>query len=406
MPAISDEPATRIGFSGSAWVDTSYARTDSGRPEADPNIKRWERQARFVLRVTPTYSTKEGWFAQGQGEFVANGAAAAAATQLVDTDDLYVRAGKWNLFDVTAGRFQGWEVYHLGMALDLNTFERSGPYTNANPASPAQIYGVTHYWDRPNGPGNMAVHVYLPKPVDMLRFELMEQLGNTGGLQTLALRGVGIVDWGMNLPGTQGYRLSVKLKGGFETGKDAPREQGETYKEKVLRKGFGGSLQVVFDPYVDIGGGFAQGILDRFNSLTGDLEFPSSHTTTTFGGFLNVAPIKRLVVGFGYHNTEQQTLKCTEEIPPAMPGGTPTFADCSTDATPSGNFDSYKLVQYFAAIQGEILPNFFAKLVLAYGKADYNKWSDTGVPPYTNETGELMGMPLRASSRIRFMYLF
>ncbi|HEX6276886.1 MAG TPA: hypothetical protein VFZ53_27790, partial [Polyangiaceae bacterium] len=33
MPAISDEPATRIGFSGSAWVDASYARTDSGRPE-------------------------------------------------------------------------------------------------------------------------------------------------------------------------------------------------------------------------------------------------------------------------------------------------------------------------------------------------------------------------------------
>jgi len=356
--------------------------------------------------VTPTYSTKAGWFAQGQGEFVANGAAPASLTQLVDTDDLYVRAGKWNVFDITAGRFQGWEVYHLGMALDLNTFERTGPATNIDIASPAQIYGVTNYWDRPNGPGNIAAHLYGPKPIEFLRAEVLTQIGNVGGLQERAVRAVGVFDWGMDLPGAQGYRLSVKLKGGYEYGKDTPREQREDYKEKVDHKGGGGSLQFVFDPYVEIGGGYASGIRDWFDRQTGEIDPSRSNTTTTFGGFLNVQPLKGLIVGLGYHQTEQTTLRCTVLLPPATPGADSVRQDCSTVPNPQGNFDSYKLTQYFGAVQYEVMPNLFTKLVLAHGKADYNVYSTPNVLPYSHETGSLMGAPIDVSARLRFMYLF
>ena len=93
-------------------------------------------------------------------------------------------------------------------------------------------------------------------------------------------------------------------------------------------------------------------------------------------------------------------------IPAVPPATTPTIVDCSEDATPSGNFDSYKLVQYFGSVQYEILPNLFTKLVLAHGKADYNKWSDTSVPPYSHETGKLLGLPLDMSARLRFMFLY
>ena len=46
---------------------------------------------------------------QGQVEFVANGdQTLPSSNNLGAIDDLYVRVGKWNAFDITAGRFQGW----------------------------------------------------------------------------------------------------------------------------------------------------------------------------------------------------------------------------------------------------------------------------------------------------------
>ena len=45
-----------------------------------------------------------------------------------DTDDLWLRIGQWNKWDLQFGRFEGWEVFHLGMGLDQNTFERQGAF--------------------------------------------------------------------------------------------------------------------------------------------------------------------------------------------------------------------------------------------------------------------------------------
>jgi hypothetical protein len=397
MPKIAGGPSMRLGFSGSGWVDFSYAHSESGQQATDPGTIRWETQARFVLRATPTYSTEKGWFAQGQGELVLNGSQPAVAANQFATDDLYIRGGKWNLFDVTAGRFQGWEVYHVGLALDLNTFERLGPKVALAPPSEAQIYSLSHYWDRPTGPGNLAFHFYGPKPVEFLRAEVLAQEGNVSGNVGLGVRAVGIVDWGMALP--SGNRISVKVKGGGEYGKDKRIEQAEELqREKLIKQGWATSLQFVFEPYVEVGGGIAQGLVDHYAAGSGELDPETSHTTTTFGGFLNVQPINRLIVGFGYHQTERVYLNCTE---PAAPN-----ADCSENPTSTGRADTYKLTQFFGAVQYNILSSLYTKLVLAHGKADYNKYSTPGVPPYSHETGSLMGMPFDVDARIRFFLLF
>jgi hypothetical protein len=371
----------------------------------------WEQQSRFVFRATPTYSNGQGWFVQAQGELVLNGAAPALDANSFATDDLYVRVGKWNLADLTFGRFQGWEIYHMGLALDLNTYERVGPVVGNTGPSPAQVYGVTHFWDRPNGPGNVALHLYGPRPIEFLRAELLGQIGNASGNVRLAGRGTLMADWGMDLPGNKGYRIAVKAKFGGEYGDDRRTEWDETYEHRIptyrdqsIRQGMGGSLQFVFDPYVELGGSAAQGLVDQFDQ-TGQLRYAASNTTTSVGGFLNVQPVGKLIIGIGYHTTTQEALVCTETDPPVPPATEPTTEDCSEAPTTDGKFDTWKLSQYFAAIQYEPLPNFFAKLVLAHGKAEYYRYSEE-IPPYTDETGELFGLPIDANARLRVMYLF
>ena len=123
--------------------------------------------------MTPTYNAANGWFAQGNAEFVVHGDMQPdpLTKTLGSTDDLYVRVGKWNVFDVTVGRFQGWEIAnHFGMGLDQNTLERQGAWiVTGQAARPTDGYGLSYFWDRQdNLLGAYAVHVY---PTKYLRAE-------------------------------------------------------------------------------------------------------------------------------------------------------------------------------------------------------------------------------------------
>ena len=79
------------------------------------------------------------------------------------------------------GRFEGWEVYHLGMGMDQYTIERLGagmfgvdPMTMPKLEAPT-FYGVNFLQDRPAdglAVGNVALHLY---PTEFLRFELLGQ---------------------------------------------------------------------------------------------------------------------------------------------------------------------------------------------------------------------------------------
>ena len=347
------ESAVRIGFSGSAWVDTSYQTVKAGARD-DNDVKRWIQQGRMVLRFSPTYSTPSGWFIQAQGEAVLNNDQTATQPLVADADDLYLKVGKWKLLDFQVGRFQAWEVYHLGMGLDLNTFERRGAETVNN--IPQTLYSLSYAWDRPSGVGNVAVHLY---PTDFIRVELLGQLGSTGGLNTLAARPVAIIDLGF-----------VKLKGGAEYAKLAQTQ--DVIPEEFEYRGGGGQIQFVLDPWVEAGGGIAQVQRDHTDRLGGTDE-AGSYTTTTFGGFINGRPFKDFNLGVGLHATRNTNLQLNPR---------------------TGIGEEKQHLQGFGAVQYRLWERLTIKAVVAYARATYNY---SGVPHYDTEA---------LSGRLRFMMPF
>ncbi len=122
-------PKSGVGISGYGWIDGNYRLIRSGNPAISPEFKELLDQGRFLLRVTPTY-TSGTWFVQAQAEIVANTNQydVQPAPSIVAADDVWVRTGDWNSWDVTVGRMQGFDVYPLGMGLDLNTYERLGAF--------------------------------------------------------------------------------------------------------------------------------------------------------------------------------------------------------------------------------------------------------------------------------------
>jgi hypothetical protein len=359
MPRRGAGDSVSLGFSGSVWVDTSYRSVTSGLPDTDPSIKEWQQQSRFVLRSTPTFNTADDWFVQGQGELVLNGASPPPGAGFLVADDVYVRAGKWNQFDLTAGRFQGWEIYHLGMGLDLNTVERFGARTDGN--APVDIYGVTFLWDRIDGPGRLALHYY---PTDTLRFELLGQIGSSA-LNSLGVRPVGILDIGV-----------LKVKVGAEYRYEYPRQESADRKDKIESRGVGGTVQVVLDPYFEAGVAIAHALVDTYN-VQGILDAGRSTTTTSYGVFANARPFERFLVGVGANHTKENNLK--------------------TD--PTGELNDVRThLQVFGAVQYAFWDQLFVKGVLAYANALDKPESDP--PPITEFTNKMV------SFRLRLMYLF
>jgi hypothetical protein len=361
LPAEGDRETVRVGVSGSVWNDLSFVRILSGLEDSYPNQKRLAAQTRGVLRISPTYSTPEGWFAQGQWEAVGHGDLLVQNSNLASTDDLYVRVGKWKLFDITAGRFRGWEISnHYGMALDLNTLERNGAAIEQQPSKPVPAYGLTYFWDYKDGRlGHYAAHLY---PADWLRFELLTELGTgtEGILRQTNFRPSGIVDLGF-----------LKVKGGLEYGVALP--QGDDEQRRIYKNGFGVALQGVFAPWIEGGISFARGYEDLVD-IQGTKDLHGSNTVTGYGAFINARPFDKFVVGLGVLRSEWENLFRT-----ATPG------------EHYGDYDTNEQQQEFIAVQYSIWNQFTVKLVGAHAKFDFYESSST---PFTNE---LWGLRLRTA---------
>jgi hypothetical protein len=355
-PFHTDKPKTQLGLSGSGWVDTGYKTIDSGAPNS-VDAKRWITQGRFVLRVTPTY-TKGDWFVQGQAELVANKDQTINQPDVADTDDLWLRAGRWKQWDVQVGRYEAWELYHFGMGLDLNTVEREGA-NDGQTRGPSAIYGVTHSYYRPSGVGNVAFHVY---PLKVLRLELLGQLGNQSSLNTFAGRPSAILDLGI-----------IKVKGGVEYQKVTG--QADDNKTDQIWKGGGGAVQVVIDPRVEFGVNGAYSIIDKIDSQ-GRVDTEGSISTYSVGGFANARVVGPLLVGVGANYTRVD--------------------DLHNEPAPSTLHGEFSHLQGFAALQVVVLDQLFIKAVAAYAKADFAP-TFTMTEPYTNKA---------LSGRLRLMYLF
>lgn len=376
MPAFNGKEGTRIGFSGSFWNDLSNARIDAdeslsgARGVKDQN--RWTTQTRGVVRVTPTYNHGDGWFAQGQAEIVVQGDmrpdTSLGGNAIVNTDDAWVRVGKWNLFDVQFGRFQGWEIAnHYGMALDQNTLERLGPVIPTLPRQPTDGYGLSYFWDRQNFTlGAYAAHIY---PTKYLRGELLGHVGagpsgNASNPYQMDIRPSAIFDIGW-----------VKLKAGYEYGKAQPQDKTQLVEDS--KNGWGVAAQFVFNPWVEFGGSFARGYQDILDDK-GNADLTSSNTVQTFGGFVNVSPnYEPLVFGFGAFWHHKENFRIDQD-----PG------------EHFGKVDTNDHTQIFGAVQYAIWERVLLKFVIAHAE---NTVEDFNAGVYTNTA---------LSGRFRAMVLY
>jgi hypothetical protein len=346
-------PRTGIGVSGYAWLDSGYERINAPTiPQS--TIKEVLQQGRFLLRVTPTY-TSGTWFVQAQAELVANKDQTQTQPAVVDTDDFWIRVGQWQTWDLMVGRYEGFEVYHLGMGLDLNTEERRGAY-DAN-GGPPDLYGASFLFYRPGGPGNAALHLY---PFRNLRIELLTQVGTDGGFNALGGRGAAVYDLGW-----------LKLKGAYEYQLETSRIDGN--KAEKQNRGGGGSVQFVLAPIVEFGLNVGYALVDVFDNV-GTPDQGNSYTKYSFGAFANFQLMTDLLLGLGANDVQV----------------TDTHQD------DQGNFGKFKNLQTFAAVQYYLGRQLMIKVVGAYASADFEP-SFPSIPKHTNSM---------YSGRIRLMYLF
>ena len=278
-------------MSGWGWVDNSYQKFSpwGSNPNIEQDrVKYWRQQARMLLRITPTYAIEREHFIQGQVELVGTGDQTHHANQhrRPDTDDLWLRVGKWNKWDVQVGRFEGWEVFHLGMGLDLNTFERIGAVGQGESSNPIAYYGLTDNQFRPAGAGgNMAFHYY---PLKILRFELLGLAGSFSG-PVYGTRPVAILDLGW-----------LKLKGGIEYQKLLSFNP-TSDKTDITSKGVGGAIQFVLAPHVEFGLNAAQGTVWGIDQRGGISPRGASRAPAwvAFANVSNGSPRHPLIFGVG-----------------------------------------------------------------------------------------------------------
>jgi hypothetical protein len=350
-------PHTGVGVSGYGWIDNDYERTRIGDPGQSDHTTRYLQQGRVLLRITPTYSSGN-MFVQAQAEFVANKdqTQTQATLAVVDAEDVWVRTGAWRSWDVTVGRFEAFEVYHLGMGLDVNTDERIGAYDGAH--SPPALYGATALFYRPAGPGNIALHVY---PTDLLRIEALGQWGNDGVRNTLGFRPAAIFDTGW-----------LKVKAAAEYLSAKPQDPNPALRNETQIRGGAGSAQLELAPWLEFGPNVGYSTIDAYDP-TGKVTSRSGKTLS-YGGFVNARLLPDFLVGFGGNYTRFSNLHKND----------------------AGAYDTSTNTQFFLALQYLLYHQLFIKVVGGYAKSHF-EYSFSNMLPYNDDL---------YSARVRLMYLF
>jgi hypothetical protein len=424
-------PHTGVGVSGNFWVDSGYERIKRDL-EGFRSSSMYFQQGRGVLRVTPTYA-RGRFFVQGQAELVGNlcqatnsGVAMKPDANTVcmsagtfSTDDLWIRVGHWNIWDLKVGRFEGWEVYHRGMGLEPYTLERLGAgmfgldsNTNQNQTSPQleapSIYGVNYLHDRPTdglAVGYAALHAYA---TEWLRFEGLLKLGTDNYRNDVTSTGITATGnpastyFGERVTaildvGSSKFKFKLKIGGERQTitpiTQDVETVPGNAQLstkdpvENTVQEGVGASAQFVIYPIIEFGLNGAIGRQEYTNpsgnSTVGpglDAALPRSYTTKSAGGFANLRLADLWLAGLGL-NWTQQTDKYYSPL-----------SDGSKSSTP--NFTSH--LQAFGALQYLLGGQLFIKAVFGFAKA-YFQASDPDAKVWSN---------YMYSGRIRLMYVY
>ncbi|HXJ22781.1 MAG TPA: hypothetical protein VMT03_21365 [Polyangia bacterium] len=365
-------PRTAIGISGYGWMDGNARLIRSGNINVPAKTYELLDQGRFLLRVTPTY-VMETWFVQVQAEIVANTnqynsqGTNGAIDGVVAADDVWLRTGALQEWDVTVGRFQAFDVYPLGMGLDLNTYERLGAYDPVSSGGPngpgavAALYAADFMLYRPNlsHVGNAALHLY---PFPFLRVEVLGQFGNDGSLNYAGGRPAAIFDIGwLKVRGALEYQYAWNI--------DSMPMSLNTKKNR----GGAMSAQVVLAPFVEASLNFGYASIDVADANKHGEDAGASGNRLSAGGFVDVSPIPamlpNLLLGAG--------------------GNYATFHDIQIDQQRSTNLQVYIAAQYLFYKQ------LYVKVVGGYAKSHFE--NQASKPPYDDDMFSL---------RVRLQYLF
>jgi hypothetical protein len=378
---------TGLGVSADFWVDSGKTAIERGTQQR-PNSDLLFQQGRALLRLTPAYVLGR-FFAQAQVELVGNVCQAAnpicPSTGTFSTDDLWIRVGAWNAWDLKVGRFRAWEVYHFGMGMDPYTIERLGAgmlgvdsLTTPKLEAPA-VYGVTYLWERPSEGmvGYAALHFY---PTEYLRFELLGKLGTdnnrsdnltgdtpwnyAGGRPTLIFD----VGWfKLRLAGEYQRRTATTQTIDPAVGKKDP------VPERV-QKGAGASVQFVINPVIEFGVNAAIAKQEDVDAFARPVP-ENSFTTKSVGGFANLRLAERWMTGVGVNWTTQ------------------TNTNLAAGST-LNDFTAH--LQSFAALQYRPVGQLYVKAVFGFARADFLP-SDIAVAEWHNHM---------YSGRIRLLYIY
>jgi hypothetical protein len=304
---------------------------------------------------------------QAQAEIIANLNQLDVQPLVADTDDLWVRTGVWNSFDVTVGRFEAFSVYHLGMGLDLNTDERVGAYDQTHGAvSVPQPYLASFLYYRAAGPANIALHLY---PVPGLRLELLAQWGNDGQTNDVGGRPALIYDVGF-----------VKLRVAAEYQWRFPQDPSPATHNEYRNRGVAGSAQFVIGRWVEFGPNIGRAVTDFYSPQTLQPDGAFNPDTTrsgdiwSYGYFVNVRLTTDMLLGGGANYASFQNLHNNG----------------------MGQFDKSTNTQSFAALQYLVHHQLFVKVVGAYAKTHFD-FSFSNMAPYDDDM---------FSVRVRLMYLY
>lgn len=358
LPRKQGQPRMRVGVSGNIWVDSNFRQIKAGLSTEDDQTE-YRQQGRSTLRLTPTFNGDDGYFIQANTEFIANLNQDHNVTNYVDVDGAWLRMGKWKTFDVQVGRMQGFEVFHTGMGLDLNTYERFGAASFSN--APQPLYGLTDLWDYGVGNGAVAFHYYLP---EWLRLEMLVRFGLSGQGSDVGMRPVGVIDLGW-----------LKFKAGYE--RRLRPSLNDNSDARIETQGLAASLQFVLEPWVEFGFNAAHRVEDAFER-DGAARPGASHTTRSFGGFVNVQPFyKDWLVGAGYTYTDWENF----------------------DFDAFGKPETTDHNQMFLAAQYMMWDKLYIKYVVAYssGHMEYRNDSDIDDVGFDNKS---------TSHRLRLMMFY
>ena len=123
-------PKTGVGVSGYVWVGHPVSATKpsirEGNLQGNASLRDYVQQGRFLCESPPRGDRRGKWFAQGQGEFVADRDQEQPAPTVANVERYVGQVERWNSFDLQFGRFEAWEVYHFGMGSTSATAQASG----------------------------------------------------------------------------------------------------------------------------------------------------------------------------------------------------------------------------------------------------------------------------------------